>query len=104
MVRFGVARAVLELCEEEVVASSCITNALDRRCAIVPAELLLPLFPDFGIRRLWASPSFAVKDVTEDLLELDLPGNTNVMKEKGVDDFRIRESPGLKLGTVFRNK
>ena len=101
VVRIGVARLVLELCEEEVVAPSVITNTLNGRFAIVTTELILPLFPEFGIRRLWASPSFAVKDATERLLEFHLPSDTDVMKEKGVDDFRIGECPGIKLESVF---
>ena len=94
IVKIGVARLVLKLCEEEVVTPSGITDALDGRCTIVTTELLLPLFSEFGIRRLWTSPSFAVKNVTEELLEFDLPGDTDVVEEKGVDDFRICECPG----------
>ena len=104
VVRIGGACLILELCEEEVVAPSGITNALDGRCAIITTELLLPLFPDFGNRRLWTIPSFAVEDVTESLLEFDLPGDTDMVKEKGVNDFRIGECPGIKLDSVLRNK
>ena len=96
VVRIGDVSLVLELCEEEVVTTSGITNALDGRCAIVTTELLLPLFPDFGNRRLLASPSLAVEDVTEGRLELDLPGDADMVKEKGVNYFRISECPGLK--------
>ena len=85
----------MELCEEKVVAPGGVTNALDGRCAIVTTELLLSLFPDFGIRKLCASPSFAVEDVTKGFLEFGLPGNTDMVKEKGVNDFRIGECPGL---------
>ena len=60
--------------------------------------------PEFGIRRLWASSSFAVEDATEELLEFDLPGDNDVVKDKAVDDFRIGECRGLKLDLVFRNK
>ena len=95
VVRIGVACLVLELCKEEIVAPSIITNTLNGRFPIVTTELILPLFPDFGIRRLWPSPSFAIEDATERLLEFHLPSDTDVMKEKGVDDFRIGECPGL---------
>ena len=101
IVRIGVARLVLKLCEEEVVAPSGITNAIDGRSAIVTTELLLPLFPDFGIRRLWASPSFAVENVTESRLEFDLPSDADVVKKKGVDDFRVSECSGIKLESIF---
>ena len=104
VVRIGSARLVLELCEEEVVAPSGITSIFDGICAIVTTELFLPLFPYSGERRLRAIPSFAVEDVKEGLLEFDLPGNTDVVKEKGVDDFRIGECPGLKLDTVTRDE
>ena len=58
VVRIGSACMVLELCEEKVVAPGGVTNALDGRCAIVTTELLLSLFPDFGIRKLCASPTW----------------------------------------------
>jgi hypothetical protein len=79
IVSVGVGRSVLELRKEEVVTTSGVTDALDGRCAFVAAELLLPLFPEFGIRRLWANPGFAVKDAAECLLELDLPGDADVV-------------------------
>ena len=101
VVRIGVACLVLELCEEEIVAPSIITNTFNGRFAIVTTELILPLFPDFGIRRLWASPSFAIEDGTERILEFHLPSDTDVMKEKGVDNFRIGECPKIKLESVF---
>ena len=104
VVRGRVGRLLLELCEEEVVAPSRVTRALDGRCAIVTTELLFPLFPDFGIRRLWTSPCFTVEDATEGRLEFDLPSDTDVVKEKGVDDFGIGECPRLKLDSVFRSK
>ena len=104
VIGFGVGRLVLELCEEEVVAPSGITHALDGRCAIVATKLLLPLIPDSGTRRFWANPSFAVEDAAEGRLEFDLPGNTDVVKEKGVDDIRIGERPRLKLKSVFLSK
>ena len=104
IVRIGVARVVLELCEEEVVAPSGITHALDGRCAIVTTKLLFPLLPDSGTRRLWANPSFAVEDATEGRLEVNLPGDTDVVKEKRVDEFRVGECPRLKLDSAFRGK
>jgi hypothetical protein len=101
VVRIGIARLVLELCEEEVLSPNTSTNALDGIVATVTTELLIPLFPDFGIRRLWTSPSFAVEDVTEGIFKFDLPGDTDVVKEKSINDFRIGKCPGLKLGSVF---
>ena len=97
VIGLGVGRLVLELCEEEVVAPSGITHALDGRCAIVTTKLLFPLLPDSGTRRLWANPSFAVEDATEGRLEVNLPGDTDVVKKKGVNDFRIGECPKIKL-------
>jgi len=52
IVRIGVSRIFLELRKEEVVATGGVTDAVDGRCAFVAAELLFPLFPDFGVRRL----------------------------------------------------
>jgi hypothetical protein len=45
----------------------------------------------FETRRLWASPGFSVEYVTEGLLKFGLSesGDTDVVKEKGVDDFRF---------------